>query len=375
MKLVVLGLTVTSSWGNGHATTFRSLLKALHRRGHRIVFFEKDVEWYRSNRDMPCPPFCEVVLYESWGEIAQRVMRETQDADAIIVGSYFPDAIAATSAMFERGIGPVLFYDIDTPITMAALRQEGRTPYLEGSAIRGYAGYMSFTGGPVLKELEDSFGAVMAVPLYCSVDTELYRRAAEVKEVYRCDLSYLGTYAEDRQPKLMELLNEPARALPQGEFLVAGPMYPKDIAWAGNVRRLNHVAPPDHPAFYTSSRFTLNLTRREMVLAGYSPSVRLFEAAACGAAVISDWWAGLDEFFRPGEEILIAADAGDVEKILKGVSGEEAQALGRRARERVLEAHTAERRAEEFEQIVGAVSGSRTGLSGSGEIAAWNVGS
>ena len=358
MKLVVLGLTVTSSWGNGHATTFRSLLKALYRRGHQIIFFEKDVEWYRSNRDMPCPHFCEVVLYESWSEIAERVVRETRDADAVIVGSYFPDAILATRTMFERGIGPVLFYDIDTPITLAALRRDGRTDYLEADSVPGYAAYMSFTGGPALQELEGQFHAPVAVPLYCSVDTELYRRT-EVREAFRCDLSYLGTYAEDRQPKLMELLNEPARGMPEREFLVAGPMYPGSIRWAGNVRRLNHVSPPDHPAFYTSARFTLNLTRREMVLAGYSPPVRLFEAAACGAAMISDWWAGLDEFFKPGEEILIAANATEVKEILGSVSEEEAAALGQRARERVLAAHTADRRAEEFERIVGDVSSPR----------------
>jgi spore maturation protein CgeB len=362
MKLVVMGLTVTSSWGNGHATTFRALLKALYRRGHKIVFFEKDVEWYRSNRDMPRPNFCEVVLYEAWSEVAERVARETRDADAVVVGSYFPDAIVATSAMFDRGVRPVLFYDIDTPVTMAGLRRDGRTAYLDAETIPGYAAYMSFTGGPALKELEEGFGSPMAVPLYCSVDTALYRRA-EIRAEFRCDLSYLGTYAEDRQTKLMELLNEPAVQLPGGEFLVAGPMYPDGVAWAGNVRRLNHVSPPDHPAFYTSARFTLNLTRREMVLAGYSPSVRLFEAAACGAAMISDWWAGLDEFFEPGEEILVAANAAEVEAILTDVSMDAAAELGRRARERVLTAHTAERRAEEFERIVAAVHGTPSSVS------------
>ena len=356
MKIVVLGLTVTSSWGNGHATTFRSLLSALHRRGHTIVFFERDVEWYRSNRDLPCPAFCEVVLYEGWSEVAARVRREARDADAVVVGSYFPDAIVATLELFAQGVSPVLFYDIDTPITLAGIRKHGRTAYLDADAIPGYAAYMSFTGGPALTELEQRFGSPMALPLYCSVDTAMYSRT-EVRGEFRCDLSYLGTYAEDRQPKLAELLDQPARRLPDREFLVAGPMYPRDIEWAQNVRRLNHVGPPDHPAFYTSARFTLNLTRHEMVVAGYSPSVRLFEAAACGAAMISDWWQGLDEFFLPGEEILVAGSAGDVIDILQNVTDEAANELGRRARERVLAAHTAERRAEEFEEIVAAASG------------------
>lgn len=356
MKLVVLGLTVTSSWGNGHATTYRSLLTALHARGHSIVFFERDVEWYGSNRDLPAPEFCEVVLYEEWSAVRDRVLREAGEADAVIVGSYFPDAIAATRALLDGGIEAVLFYDIDTPVTMAALRSHGRAEYLEAEAIPGYAAYMSFTGGPALKELEDRFGSPMAVPLYCSVNADLYMRG-ETRAEFWCDLSYLGTYAEDRQEKLMELLNRPAMGMPEGKFLVAGPMYPKEVVWAANVGRLNHVSPPEHPAFYTSARFTLNLTRREMVAAGYSPSVRLFEAAACGAAMISDWWEGLDGFFEPGREILIAKSAEDVVQILTETTDAEAAELGSRARERILAAHTAKQRAIEFEEIVAAVYG------------------
>ena len=351
MKIVVLGLTITSSWGNGHATTFRSLLRALRRRGHRIVFFEKDVEWYRSHRDLPRPGFCTAVLYEDWNAISAKVIRESRDADAVVIGSYFPDAIQATEEMLDAGIEPLLFYDIDTPITMAALRAKGRAEYLKASSIPHYAAYMSFTGGPVLAELQERFGSPFAAALYCSVDTELHSKT-RIREEFRCDLSYLGTYAKDRQPKLMQLLNRPALLLPHASFLVAGPLYPENVAWRSNVRRLNHVSPPDHAAFYSSSRFTLNLTRKDMIMAGYSPSVRLFEAAACGSAIISDTWAGLEEFFKPGNEILLAGDGDGVAGILTGMSREEAGSMGRCARERILSAHTAEHRAAEFERIV-----------------------
>ena len=351
MKIVVLGLTITSSWGNGHATTFRSLLKALRHRGHSIVFFEKDVEWYRSHRDMPRPEFCEVVLYKDWSTVSGQAMRVSRKADAVVVGSYFPDAIRATEEMLDSGIAPLLFYDIDTPITMGALRAEGQAEYLKASLVPHYAAYMSFTGGPLLKELQERFGSPFATALYCSVDPELHTRTT-VRDKFRCDLSYLGTYAEDRQAKLMELLNRPALLLPRASFLVAGPLYPGHIAWTSNVRRINHVSPPGHPAFYSSSRFTLNLTRKDMIMAGYSPSVRLFEAAACGSPIISDAWSGLEEFFNPGEEILLAEDAGAVTSILSGMSPEESANMGRRARERVLSGHTAEHRALEFEHIV-----------------------
>jgi spore maturation protein CgeB len=351
MRIVIYGLTITSSWGNGHATTYRSLIKALARRGHRVHFIEKEREWYRSNRDLPQPEFCTVQLYDEWSMSAPSLLQASIDADAIVIGSYFPDAVKATKTLLDMGYGPVLFYDIDTPITMSQLRAYGATDYLEASLIPHYAAYLSFTGGPVLKELEERFGSPWAVPFYCSVDPDLYR-PKPVHEEYRCDLSYLGTYAADRQPKLMALLNGAAGSMPGRKFLVAGPQYPKEISWQPNVRRLIHLAPPEHAAFYSSSRFTLNLTRDDMIAAGYSPSVRLFEASACGAAILSDAWPGLEEFLTPGEEILLPRDAGEVIQMLNGISEASRIQMGLRARARILSQHTSAQRAEQFEQVV-----------------------
>ncbi len=351
MKIVVYGLTITSSWGNGHATTYRSLLNALAQRGHRIEFVEKDVEWYRSNRDLPHPTFCSVHLYDSWKTSAAALLAISADADAIVIGSYFPDAIAATRALLAKASCPILFYDIDTPVTLRRLRVDGGTEYLDAALIPHYAAFLSFTGGPALRELEQSFGARRAVAFFCSVDPDLYRPTPE-RDEFRCDLSYLGTYARDRQPKLMHMLNEAAAILPEKNFLVAGPQYPQGIPWELNVRRMIHLSPPDHPAFYSSSRFTLNLTRDDMVSAGYSPSVRLFEASACGAAILSDPWPGLEDFLTPGEEILLPADGAEVANIVEHMSDAERGQIGGRARERILAEHTADHRAAEFEQIV-----------------------
>jgi spore maturation protein CgeB len=351
MKIVVYGLTITSSWGNGHGTTYRSLLKALHRRGHEIHFVEKNVEWYRSNRDLPKPAFCEVHLYDSWNDERAALLSLAKDADVAVVGSYFPDAIAVTQELATTARCPLLFYDIDTPITMAQLRRAGRTEYLTSELIPQYAAYLSFTGGPALQELEQRFCAQRAVAFYCSVDPDLYHRAPPQRD-FCCDLSYLGTYAADRQPKLMELLDEPARRTPSRKFIVAGPQYPEDIRWAANIDRIIHLSPPQHPAFYSSSRFTLNVTRDDMVAAGYSPSVRLFEAAACGAALLSDAWLGLEEFLIPGEEILLPQNADDVVRILTQLTDEERLRIGQRARQRILDEHTSEHRAKQFEAIV-----------------------
>ncbi|HEY3703853.1 MAG TPA: glycosyltransferase [Terracidiphilus sp.] len=351
MKLVFFGLTITSSWGNGHGTTYRSLVKALAARGHRVHFVEKDVEWYRNNRDMPEPAFCSVRLYDDWAKENQQLRLLARDADAIVVGSYFPDAIQATRELLEDGHERILFYDIDTPITMARLHGEGRAEYLDPELIPHYAAYLSFTGGPMLREIENRFGSPWAVPFYCSVDADAYR-PRQTRPEFACDMSYLGTYAADRQPKLESFLNDAARRLPERAFLVAGPQYPVEIEWPGNVERIIHLSPREHPEFYSSSRFTLNLTRDDMVAAGYSPSVRLFEASACGAAIISDAWPGLEEFLTPGEEVLLPEDADEVVRVLREMPDAERVRMGQRARQRILDQHTSAHRAEQFENVV-----------------------
>lgn len=351
MKLVVFGLSVTSTWGNGHGTTFRALLGALHKRGHQITFFEKDVEWYASNRDLPRPRFCDLQLYENWAEVLQKVRNELRDCDVAMVGSYFPDGIAALDEIFKAGVPVKSFYDIDTPITMTALREHGRTDYLEARQIPELDVYFSFTGGPMLREIETGFGAPRAVPLYCSFDPEEYRRL-DLNEKFACDLSYMGTYAPDRQPKLDQLLCAPARRLPESSFIVAGPQYPDTLRWSRNVRRIAHLSPSWHPAFYSSSRFTLNLTRRDMSMTGYSPSVRLFEAAACGATIVSDNWPGLDRFFTPGLEILLPTSTDDVLHYLTELNPEESRQIGQNAQARVRAEHTNVHRAMEFEREV-----------------------
>lgn len=362
MKIVIFGLSITSSWGNGHATTFRALARALHARGHRIVFFEKDVEWYASNRDLPKPGFCELKLYTRWVDVLPLVRHELASADVAMVGSYFPDGIAAMEAMLDSRATVRTFYDIDTPITVATLREQGATGYIRADQLPALDVYFSFTGGPMLGELETRFGVRRAAPLYCSFDPERYR-AYPRSPRFACAMSYMGTYAPDRQPKLEEFLFGAARALPEEQFIVAGPQYPRNVRWPGNVRHIVHLNPRWHPHLYSSSRLILNVTRRDMVLAGYSPSVRLFEAAACGAAIVSDNWPGLDAFFAPGREILLPASADEMVRYLRELDECELRAIGMAAQRRVLAAHTSQQRAKEFEgEVEAARRGERVAL-------------
>jgi spore maturation protein CgeB len=344
IKLVVLGLSLSSSWGNGHATTFRALLRAFAERGHDILFLERDTPWYAAHRDLPKPDFCSLALYEDFADL-QHWRDPVMDADAVMVGSFVPDGIAVGEWVQRTAGGVVAFYDIDTPVTLAAL-ERGEAEYIDAALIPGYDVYLSFTGGPSLNRIEQVYGSPAARPLYCSVDAERYCPADTPK---RWDLSYLGTYSADRQPTLEQLLIEPARRAPHLRFAVAGPQYPADIDWPANVERIDHVQPADHPQFYGASRFTLNVTRQDMIAAGWSPSVRLFEAGACGTPIISDRWRGLDEVFQPGREIILADSPQDVLDALDRPAAESA-AIGQAGRQRILAAHTARHRAAELER-------------------------
>ncbi|MBB5710419.1 CgeB family protein [Sphingomonas xinjiangensis] len=340
MKLVVLGLSLSSSWGNGHATTFRALLKAFAARGHDILFLERDVPWYRNSRDMPEPGFCRLEYYSDLADL-DRFEADIVAADAVMVGSYVPEGVAVARYVQDRAEGVTSFYDIDTPVTLAKL-ERGDFEYLSPEVIPGYDVYFSFTGGPTLDRLEQQYGSPAARPLYCSVDATAYRPLDVPK---KWDLSYLGTYSPDRQPTLERLLIEPARARPDLRFVVAGPQYPDDIDWPANVERIEHCPPADHAEFYSASRFTLNVTRADMIAAGWSPSVRIFEACACGTPIISDIWNGIETVLEPGREIILAKTADDVLAALAS----DADTLGHAARERVLAEHTAEHRAAELE--------------------------
>jgi spore maturation protein CgeB len=349
LDIVVLGLSITSSWGNSHATTYRALLRALAARGHRILFLERDLPWYAENRDLSDPPFCQTRLYTDVTDLKTRFAHQIREADVVILGSCVPDGVAVGQWVLESARGLRVFYDIDTPVTLAKLAAHDYE-YLRPELIPRFHLYLSFTGGTVLRQLERHYHARAARPLYCCVDPELYQSVA-AKPIW--DLGYIGTFSEDRQPTLEQHLLKPARAWPVGRFVVAGPQYPQSIRWPANVARIEHLPPAEHARFYSSQRFTLNVTRADMIRAGYCPSARLFEAAACGTPILTDGWPGLDAFFVIGSEIIVVCSAGQVLRLLRELSDTDRLALGQRARQRILRAHTAAQRAAELEMYLG----------------------
>ena len=345
MNLVILGLSITSSWGNGHATTYRALVREFARRGHRVTFLERDVPYYASQRDLADFPFADVHLYRTLDELRENHRSLVASADAVMVGSYVPDGVAVADWVLGTASGVTAFYDIDTPVTLARLAA-GEPTYLEARQIARFQLYLSFAGGRSLDVLEKRYRSPAARPLYCSVDPDLY--FPEDTEVL-WDMGYLGTYSPDRQPGLVRMLVDPARRWPGGRFIVAGPQYPPEIAWPVNVERVEHLPPSAHRRFYNQQRFTLNVTRADMIAAGHSPSVRLFEAAACGTPIVSDLWDGLADFLTPGEEILIAPTCADALGFVRDLPPERAAEIGAAARNRVLASHTAAHRAAELE--------------------------
>jgi spore maturation protein CgeB len=342
MNIVFLGLSITSSWGNGHATTYRGLVRELAARGHDVVFLERDLPWYADNRDLHRIPQAEVVLYRSMSELQRHHAGTVRNADAVIVGSYVPEGIAVGEWAVRTAAGVTAFYDIDTPVTLAKL-ERGTADYVSRELIPRYELYLSFTGGPTLQRIERELGSPRARPLYCSVDPQAYFPEPQPAKWH---LGYLGTYSTDRQPALEKLLIEPAARWSEGKFIVAGPQYPKEIGWPENVDRVEHLPPRRQM-----------LTRADMVAAGFSPSVRLFEAAACGTPIVSDVWPGLEAFFVPGREIFTARDADSILRLLRETPPDQAAKVGEAGRARVLAHHTAAHRAQELEQYLREAAG------------------
>ena len=352
VNFVIFGLTISSAWANGHATPWRALLKGLRHEGHTATFFEQDVAYYAAHRDLAAPEFCDLVLYSDWPSALPVARTALASADVAIVTSYCPDGLAACQLVLDTP-GPLhVFYDMDTPMTIAALERDGvavadGVHYLTPDLIPAFDLYLSFSGGPQLDCLRARWGARRTAPLYGSVDPEVHTPVAQPPDEFRCAMGYLGTYAADRQPALDRLFLQPARQTPNQRFLVVGSLYPDNLRWPANVRTLAHLEPPMHPAFYSANRITLSVSRQAMLDWGYTPSGRLFEATSCGTPLLSDPFPGIEAFFVPGDEILVAESTRDALAALELSDAELAQ-IAAAGRERTLAEHTGTARARQL---------------------------
>jgi spore maturation protein CgeB len=350
MKLCIFGHTISSSWDGRHASVWRGLCRALSRKGHRVIFFERDHPQLAADRDQPSPEGCDLRLYGDWSEVRTTAARELADADAGLVTSRCPDALAASAAVLEAGLAVTAFYDLEAPRTIE--RRCAGLP-VEHVGPDGYGPFdvvLSYVGGRIPSELVEVLGARRVETLFDSFDPVVHQPdGADPEFVARA--SFLGPYSHDLHEMLDKLFFEPSRRLAGVRFALGGGGVPDSLLLPDNLRRFGPIAPGRQASFYCSSRITVNVTPREMAQVGHCPPGSLFAAAGCGVPVLSDAWSGIEVFFEPGREIFVAGSTEEAMHFLC-LPDDELARVGKAARRRALADHTAEARARRLVDIL-----------------------
>jgi spore maturation protein CgeB len=358
MKLAIFGSSVVSAYWNGAATYYRGMCAALHARGHQIRFVEQDIYDRQQHRDFPHdPPYCEVRVVSGWEALERELHAAVAWADLIAkcsntgafdreMEAWLAGPATPPAARESTRRPPVVFWDVDAPATLAECFQPAS--YLR-RLIPGFAAVFTYGGGERVVQSYQALGARRVLPIYNAVDPQEYAPAAPAPDL-ACDLLFVGSRLPDREARFHHFFLEAARRAPSYRFLLGGPGW-DDLVLPPNVRYLGYCPIPLHPVLNCSARLVLNLNRDSMAATGYSPPTRLFEAAACGACLVTDAWDGIDEFFTPGEEILIADGPEEIVRYLSTITPEQAQAIGARARRRALREHTYASRAALFERM------------------------
>jgi spore maturation protein CgeB len=352
LEIALFGSSLVSAYWNGAVTYYRGIVRALAARGHRVTFYEPDVLERQQHRDIPDPPWAEVVVYSgTLVDDVHRVLERARRADVIIKAS----GVGAFDALLDREVPHAVkpgaisaLWELDSPATIERLRSNPADPFR--ALVPRYHIVFTNGGGPAVVRGYVELGARLCVPIYNAVDPATHFPVSAEPHWF-ADLSLLTNRSPDREARVGELFLRPASLLPQKTFLLGG------NGWEGrgvppNVRAIGHVYTSDHNAFNASARCVLNVTRDSMAANGWSPTTRVFEAAGAGACVISDAWEGLEIFLEPGREVLVAQDGEDVARILRDMTAVRAREIGAAARARVLAHHTYAQRAKLVDSIL-----------------------
>ena len=354
MKLVLFGSSLVSAYWNGAATYYRGICKAMHARGHEIVFVEPDLYERQAHRDLLTnPPYAEVRVCADWDDLA-RELEQAHGADLVAkcsgVGGW--DMELATGVLQARRSGSlVAFWDVDAPQTLASAFAE--PPGVDGTfraLIPQYDLILLYGGGPPVQAAYAQLGAPRAYLVYNAVDPDEYY-PVDPDPDRQCDLLFMGNRMPDREQRVHDLFFRAAELAPEQRFVLGGNGW-GDCDLPANVRYVGHVPTGEHRAWNCSARLVLNINRADMAATGYSPPTRVFEAAGCGACVLTDAWQGIETFFAPGAEILVARSAHDIVELVRSVTAERAQSIGAAAHRRVLADHTYAARAADLEAIL-----------------------
>ncbi len=351
MNIAFFGSSLLSAYWNGAATYYRGIIRALHAQGHRLTFYEP-VAWDRpQHRDIEPPEWCEVVVYPGTEDEARRHVQMARGADMIVKASgvgLFDELLEAAVLELKTARNLVVFWDVDAPVTLERMEHDPNDPFR--ACVPGYDFILTYGGGlPVIRGYE-SFGAKEVFPIYNALDPATHHPVPPDPR-FQTDLGLLANRLPDREARVEEFFLRPASGSPERGFLLGGNGW-GDKALSPNVRYLGHVYTADHNAFNCTARAVLNICRASMARYGFSPPTRVFEAAGAAACLITDAWEGVEQFFEPGEEVLVAHDGAEVAEYVRSLTPKRAHAIGQAAYRRALADHTYVQRARQVEEVL-----------------------
>lgn len=348
LRIAFFGSSLVSAYWNGAATYYRGVIRALHKRGHRVTFYEPDAYDRQKHRDITDPDWAKVVVYPATEADVERCLEAARGSDLVVKAS----GVGVFDALLERQVlslqSPqtrVVFWDVDAPATLERMEQNPDDPFR--ALVPRYDQIFTYGGGDPVVRAYRRFGARKCVPIYNALDPSTHHPVTPDPR-FECDLAFLGNRLPDREERVDQFFFEAARRLPRHRFLIGG------NGWAGasmpaNVRDVGHVYTQDHNAFNSTPRAVLNINRASMARFGFSPATRVFEAAGAAACLITDAFEGVETFLEPGREILVASDGGEIAELVRTLTPDRAARIGMAARERVLAEHTYDHRALQFE--------------------------
>lgn len=350
LNIAFFGSSIVSAYWNGAATYYRGIVKALHKLGHQVTFYEPDVYQRQENRDIPDPDYCKVVVYPDDERVVRNLLSEASSADVIIKASgvgAFDELLELEVARLKTDDNIVIFWDVDAPATLDRIDNDANDPFRR--VIPYYDFILTYGGGQPVIDAYQKHGAQKCIPVYNALDTETHF-PVKSKDNYEGVLAFLGNRLPDREKRVEEFFLKPAKSLSEYTFILGGSGW-EDKEMSKNVKYLGHVFTKDHNALNSTAKAILNISRDSMAKYGFSPATRVFEAAGSGACIITDYWQGIEQFFEPGKEILVAKNGNDITKILKDLSTQKAHEIGQAAYKKVLSAHTYNHRAELLQSI------------------------
>lgn len=351
MKIAFYGSSLLSAYWNGAATYYRGMLCELAKRGWEVTFYEPDAFNRQQHRDIDPPDWAKVVVYPATETACQTVIGEAAAADVVVKASgvgVFDDELAQGVMACAPRHAVKLFWDVDAPATLAALRAD--PDLVLHRVLPKLDLVLTYGGGPPVVSAYESLGARVCRPIYNALDPSTHHPvSAEAR--FAADLNLLANRLPDREARIEEFFLKPAAALPERTFRLGGEGW-GDKPMPPNVSRAGHVGTADHNAFNASALAVLNVARDSMAEVGFSPATRVFEAAGAGACLITDAWEGIELFLTPGEEVLVARDGQEVAEHLAALTPERARAIGEAARQRIEGEHTYARRAAEVDALL-----------------------